>query len=198
MIKCEKINLSFPNQVICENLSFEVLRGESICLSGPSGKGKSSLLKVLMGFLMPQSGTIQVDGLELNSDTVVAIRNKMTWLPQNSNLPVDSANELVGLLQMKQEQIENFQIFLNQLGVQKCGADKSFTEISGGEKQRIVLAACLSLDKPIILLDEPVSALDDHSIELLFSTLDSLPNKTIVSTSHNMKWINYCNRRIEL
>ncbi|PCH70344.1 MAG: ABC transporter [Bacteroidales bacterium] len=198
MIKCEKINLSFPNQVICENLSFEVLRGESICLSGPSGKGKSSLLKVLMGFLMPQSGTIQVDGLELNSDTIVAIRNKMTWLPQNSNLPVDSANELVGLLQMKQEQIENFQFFLNQLGVQKCGADKSFTEISGGEKQRIVLAACLSLGKPIILLDEPVSALDDHSIELLFSTLDSLPNKTIVSTSHNMKWINYCNRRIEL
>jgi len=198
MIKCEKINLSFAKQVICENLSFELARGESMCFSGPSGKGKSSLLKVLMGFLMPQSGTIQVDGLELNSDTIMAIRNKMTWLPQNSNLPVDSANELVALLQMKKEQKESFQFFLSQLGVPKCGGGKRFTEISGGEKQRVIMAACLSLDKPMILLDEPVSALDDHSIELLFSTLDSLPNKTIVSTSHNQKWINYCNRIIEL
>jgi ABC-type bacteriocin/lantibiotic exporter with double-glycine peptidase domain len=198
MIKCEKINLSFPKQVICENLSFEVLAGESICFSGPSGKGKSSLLKVLMGFLTPQSGKIKIDGSELNSDTITAIRNKMIWLPQNSNLPVDSANELVELLQMKPEHIEYFQLFLDRLGVRECGSDKSFTEISGGQKQRVVLAACLSLDKPIILLDEPVSALDDHSIDLLFATLDSLSNKTIVSTSHNKKWINYCNRTIEL
>lgn len=198
MIKCEKINLRFPKQVICKNLSFQVLRGESICLSGPSGKGKSSLLKVLMGFLLPQSGTIQIDGTELNSNTITAIRDKMIWLPQNSNLPVDSANELVDLLQMKSEHVDSFQFFMDCLGVGDCGDDKSFAEISGGQKQRIVLAACLSLDKPIILLDEPVSALDDHSIDLLFDTLDSLPNKTIVSTSHNKKWINYCNRTIEL
>lgn len=198
MIKCEKVNLSFPKQVICENLSFEVLRGESICFSGPSGKGKSSLLKVLMGFLMPQSGRILIDGMELNSSTIMAVRNRMIWLPQNSNLPVDSANELIDLLQMKPEQVESFQIFQDRLRVRECGGNKSFAEISGGQKQRIVLAACLSLDRPIILLDEPVSALDDHSIDLLFATLDSLSNKTIVSTSHNKKWINYCNRTIEL
>lgn len=198
MIKCENINLSFPKQVICENLSFDVLKGESICFSGPSGKGKSSLLKVLMGFLLPQSGTIQIDGVELKNTTVKAIRDKMIWLPQNSNLPVDSANELLDLLQMKPNHIEAFQMFLDRLGVRECGDDKSFAEISGGQKQRVVLAACLSLDKPIILLDEPVSALDDHSIDLLFATLDSLSNKTIISTSHNKKWINYCNRTIEL
>ncbi|WP_461638540.1 ABC transporter ATP-binding protein [Labilibaculum euxinus] len=198
MIKCEKINLSFPGQLICKDLSFEVFAGESICFSGPSGKGKSSLLKVLMGFITPQSGNIQIDGLELNSDTIAEIRNKMIWLPQNSNLPVDSANELSDLLQMNAEQVERFQQFQDQLGVRECGFDKSFAEISGGQKQRIVLAACLSLDKPIILLDEPVSALDDHSIDLLFATLNSLPDKTIVSTSHNKKWIDYCNRTIEL
>ncbi|MBN2597430.1 MAG: ATP-binding cassette domain-containing protein [Marinifilaceae bacterium] len=198
MIKCEKINLSFPGQLICEDFSFDVLAGESVCFSGPSGKGKSSLLKVLMGFIIPQSGNIKIDGLELNSDTITSIRNKMIWLPQNSNLPVDSANELVGLLQMNAEQVVRFEQFLDQLGVREWGADKSFTEISGGQKQRIVLAACLSHDKPIILLDEPVSALDDHSIDLLFATLNSLSNKTIVSTSHNRKWIDYCNRAIEL
>ncbi|PKQ63954.1 hypothetical protein BZG02_08045 [Labilibaculum filiforme] len=198
MIKCENINLSFPKQIVCENFSFEVATGESVCISGPSGKGKSSLLKVLMGFMIPQSGKIQVDGLDLNSDTIATIRNKMIWLPQNSNLPVDSADELVVLLQMKEEQIRKFNQFLEQLGVKEYGGDRSFNEISGGQKQRIVLAACLSLDKPIILLDEPVSALDDYSIDLLFATLGSLPNKTIVSTSHNKKWLDFCDRTIEL
>jgi len=198
MIKCEKLNLSFPRKIICEDLSFEVDRDESICLSGPSGKGKSSLLKVLMGFLTPQSGIIHVNNLELNSDNIDEIRNQMLWLPQNSNLSVDSGLELIELLQMKPENRKRYRSFLNQLGVLDCGEEQLFTEISGGQKQRIVLAACLSLDKSILLLDEPVSALDDHSIDLLFETLDSLENKTIVSTSHNKKWMSYCNRTIEL
>jgi ABC-type bacteriocin/lantibiotic exporter with double-glycine peptidase domain len=198
MIKCEKISLSFPNQPICEDLSFTIQEGESICFSGPSGKGKSSLLKVLMGFISPQSGRIEIEGLDLNSDTVDSIRDRIAWLPQNSNLPVDSANELVELLDLNAEQIKGFNHFLDLLDVKDSAGSKSFMEISGGQKQRIVMAACLSLDKPILILDEPVSALDDHSIDLLVSTLDSLPNKTIVSTSHNQKWIKYCDQIVEL
>lgn len=198
MIKCSNINLSFPQQVICEDLSFEIGIGESVCFSGPSGKGKSSLLKMLMGFLLPQAGKIVVDGLELNSQNIEMIRSNMLWLPQNINLPVDSGSELIDLLQMNEEQKENFRSFLHQLDVLSCGENNQFTEISGGQKQRIVMAACLSLDKPILLLDEPVSALDDHSIDLLFCTLDSLKNTTIISTSHNEKWMNYCNRTIKL
>ncbi|MBI9059906.1 MAG: ATP-binding cassette domain-containing protein [Labilibaculum sp.] len=198
MIKCKNINLSFPQQVICEDLSFEIATGEFICFSGPSGKGKSSLLKMLMGFLLPQSGEIEIDGLELNSENIEMIRSSMIWLPQNINLPVDSGSELMELLQMNEEQKESFRSFLDQLGVLACGEENSFTEISGGQKQRIVMAACLSLNKTILLLDEPVSALDDHSIDLLFATLDSLKNTTIISTSHNEKWINYCNRSIKL
>jgi len=198
MIKCESINLSFPQQVICEDLSFEIGIGESVCFSGPSGKGKSSILKMLMGFLTPQSGNIVVDGMELNTENIEQIRSKMLWLPQNINLPVDSSSELLELLQINDEQKENFRAFLDQLGVLNCGEKNSFTEISGGQKQRIVMAACLSLNKPILFLDEPVSALDDSSIDLLFRTLDSLNNTTIISTSHNEKWINYCNRTIKL
>lgn len=198
MIKCENINLSFPQQVICEDLSFEIGIGESVCFSGPSGKGKSSLLKMLMGFLIPQSGKIHVDGLELNGENIEQIRSRMLWLPQNINLPVDSGSELIDLLQMNEDQKENFRMFLNQLDVLNCGEKNSFTEISGGQKQRIVMAACLSLNKPILFLDEPVSALDDSSIDLLFRTLDSLKNTTIISTSHNEKWISYCNRTIKL
>lgn len=198
MIKCKNISLSFPKQLICENLSFEIGKGESICFSGPSGKGKSSLLKMLMGFLTPQSGKIVVDGLELNSENIEQLRSKMLWLPQNINLPVESGAELIDLLQMNEDQKESFRVFLDQLGVLSCGEENKFSEISGGQKQRVVMAACLSLNKPILFLDEPVSALDDHSIDLLFATLDSLKNTTIISTSHNEKWMNYCNRRIEL
>lgn len=198
MIKCENLSLSFPKQVICENLSFTVKAGESICFSGPSGKGKSSLLKVLMGFIGPQAGRIQIDGLELNSDTIDTIRDRIAWLPQNSNLPVDSADELIELLLLNTKQAESFHHFLDLLDVKDSAGKKSFMEISGGQKQRVVMAACLSLDTPLLFLDEPVSALDDHSIDLLFSALDGLSNKTIVSTSHSKKWIDYCTKIIEL
>lgn len=198
MIKCKNINFSFPQQSICQDLNFEIREGESICFSGASGKGKSSLLKMLMGFLIPQSGSIHIDNLELCKENIEQIRRKMLWLPQNTNLPVNSGSDLIDLLQMNGNQKENFRLFLDQLGVLDCGEKNHFSEISGGQKQRIVTAACLSLNKPILLLDEPVSALDNTSIDLLFETLNSLKNTTIVSTSHNQKWMNYCNRIITL
>ena len=76
--------------------------------------------------------------------------------------------------------------------------DKNFTEMSVGQKQRVVIAACLTLDGDILLMDEPTSALDNHSIEKLISTINSLENKTILSVSHNSKWIDNSDLIIEL
>lgn len=198
MIKFNNVSLSFDELVICKDLSFELDQGDSLCLSGPSGKGKSSLLKLILGIIKPNAGTIYIDGFELNSDHVNEIRNEIVWLPQNIHLPVNSGKELTDLLDLNDYQYQLYQSYLDKLGIPSNGKEKLFTEISGGQKQRLVLAACLSLDKPILLLDEPVSALDDQSIDLFIDVVNSLEGKTIVSTSHNMKWLKHCTRVIEL
>lgn len=198
MIKFENVNLSFDELIICENLNFLVKEGDSLCLSGPSGKGKSSLLKLILGIIKPISGKIFIDGKELNPDHIAEIRQKIMWLPQNIHLPVNSGRELTELLEFKPKNLELYHLYLDQLGISKNGKEKLFTEVSGGQKQRMVMAACLSLDKPILLLDEPVSALDDDSIDLFIDVMNGLKGKTIVSTSHNKKWMDHCSSIIKL
>ena len=198
MIKFNNVSLSFDELVICKDLGFELNQGDSLCLSGPSGKGKSSLLKLILGIIKPTSGNIYIDGLELNPDHINEIRNKIIWLPQNIHLPVNSGKELIELLDLNKHQDQLYHSYLDKLGVPVNGKERFFNQVSGGQKQRIVLAACLSLDKPILLLDEPVSALDDQSIDLFIDVINSLGDKTIVSTSHNMKWLKHCSRVIEL
>jgi ABC-type multidrug transport system ATPase subunit len=198
MIEFDSISLKFTDLIICDKLSFSVKKGETLCLSGPSGKGKSSLLKLLLGILKPDSGKIIVDGMELNSNNTQKIRNKMVWLPQNIHLPVNSGKELTELLDFNENNKQLYKNYLQQLGITNQIEEKLFTEVSGGQKQRIVLAACLSLEKPILLLDEPVSALDDQSIDQFIDVISTLKDKTIVSTSHNMKWLKHCSNVVEL
>ncbi|WP_321281505.1 ATP-binding cassette domain-containing protein [Marinifilum fragile] len=198
MIKFDNVSLKFSDQIICERLNFDVKCGDSFCLSGPSGIGKSTLLKLMLGIILPDSGDIFIDGHKLASDNVEELRKQMSWLPQNVNLPVDSGQELIELLQLNEKQVEMFKHYLQQLEINNGEQERVFTEISGGQKQRIVLAASLSLQKPIILLDEPTSALDEESIELLIQLVNSLKDRTVVSTSHNSQWVKSCSNVFEL
>ncbi|WP_421919117.1 ATP-binding cassette domain-containing protein [Marinifilum sp.] len=198
MIEFDNVSLKFDELVICENLSFHLNQGESLCLSGSSGKGKSSLLKLILGIIQPISGRILIDGQELNTINISDARSKMIWLPQNTNLPVNSGKELIELLDLNTENRKLYHSYLDQLGISAIAKEKLFSEISGGQKQRMVMAACLSTDKPILLLDEPVSALDDESIDRFIKLISALKGKTIISASHNQKWINECSRIIEL
>jgi len=196
MIRFDNISLRFPEQLICEKLSFTIKKGEMVGLSAPSGRGKTSLLKLLMGILTSDAGKIFVNDTEVNSNSIDEIRKQIVWLPQNVNLPIESGKELTDLLELDEEGIKTYHSFLKHLGVDNNG--KLFNQMSGGQRQRMIVAACLSMNKPILVLDEPVSALDDESIDLFIELVQSLKDKTIISTSHNQKWLNHCSRVIEL
>ena len=197
MININQITLSFQDKTILDNFSAQIRRGEHVCFSGPSGRGKSSLLKIIQAYLIPAKGEISIDGLTLNRLQVKNIRNKMAYVPQNIHLPVKNGTELLEML-AKSQLSEKTDIFCEKLGLPREMLSRSFDEMSGGQKQRIVIAVCLSLEREILLLDEPTASLDDEAIDALIECIKGLENTTVVSASHNSKWLNAAGRVISI
>ncbi len=197
MIECKNIFLSYGDLKVYSDFNMNIQSGENVCLSGDSGKGKSTLLKLIQGYTTPQKGLITVNNIELNAKTVQQIRNQIIWIPQNIYLPVNNGYELLDLMNLS-ENAEKVKDLLYQLGLDKKIINQDFKEISGGQKQRVVIAICLSLDRPIILMDEPTSALDEDAVTLLRNTLNSLKDKTILSASHDKKWLDHIPRIVKL
>jgi polar amino acid transport system ATP-binding protein/putative ABC transport system ATP-binding protein len=197
MIECKNICLSFSETPLFKDLNILIDDGENVCLSGTSGKGKTPLLKILQGYVMPDTGQIRIDNKILSPETIKQIRDSIVWIPQNINLPVNNAIELLKLMNIHsfKDRVINY---INNLGLEEDILFKNFNIISGGQKQRIIISICLSLDKKILLMDEPTSSLDKKSISYLIDVIRSLKGKTIVSASHNQQWINSTDKTIIL
>lgn len=202
MLVFKNIFLAFDEKEILRNFSFRVKEGENICISGESGKGKSSLLKLIQGYLIANKGEIFVFNKKINPENINYIRKNISWLPQNINLPVDCGLDLIELLGLDESQKNPIITLMKKLGLEKEIYLKDFSEISGGEKQRIILSICLNLDRKLLLLDEPTSSLDEKAILFLKETIVDLreknPKLTIISSSHNKSWLDSCDRVIEL
>ena len=188
MIQIKNISLSYEKELVLDNISCDISKGQNICFWGPSGSGKSSLLKLLMGFEIPDSGEIIIDNIRVNDENINEIRKKLAWIPQNINLPVNNTKELIELLYLDKRQQQNFNNYITKLKLDKSLLNKDFQEISGGQKQRIVIAAVLSLDKPVLLMDEPTSALDADSVDSLINLILKNNDLTVISASHDKKW----------
>jgi len=197
MIQCQNLHLSFNQKVLFSDLNIHIPEHRNVCISAPSGEGKSSLLKLLQGYLLPDQGEISINGLLLNEKNIQKIRKWITWIPQNIHLPVDNGLDLLKLMEIFSEQ-SKAEAYLEQLGLEKSMLSKDFSQISGGEKQRTIVAICLSLDHDIIMMDEPTSSLDEESIQLLIQCIQSLKGKTILSASHNASWMKSVDQIIKL
>jgi polar amino acid transport system ATP-binding protein/putative ABC transport system ATP-binding protein len=197
MIHFENISLSFSEKIIFEKLSITIKQGENICLSGPSGRGKSTLLNLLQGYIFPDRGKITVNETELNASTIKEIRKQIISIPQNINLPVKNGMELVELMEIRQN-LPEINKYIQKLDLEEDILTKDFAKISGGQKQRLLISICLSQPKNIILMDEPTSSLDDKSIKLLINAVHELKGRTIVSASHNRLWAQSTDKIIEL
>ena len=197
LIRAQKINLSINGVRIFRDLSFKVGYNEIVCFAGPTGKGKSSLLKMLQGYILPDSGLIEIAGKNLDAGNIKEIRAMMSYIPQNINLPVNDGTELLKMLRAE-ERTEITQNIMQSLDMEGNMLSRPFDEMSGGQKQRIIIAICLSLDRDIILLDEPTSALDDESTGNLVKVIKGLNRKTIISASHNPIWLRSSDKTILL
>ncbi len=205
MLKIENINLEFEGKTIFQNFSLTINKGDKIALTGPSGRGKSSLLNLIMGFAKPDTGSIFINNTRLIGKQIAGIRSNIAWLPQNV--------DIIGSGSVKSTVYSPFTYSNNKNNIPDENAviqlmesfnldnsllEQDFKDLSGGEKQRIGLIICLLLRPRIMLLDEPTSALDKKSIGRAVDMILRNNSFTILSVSHEDKWIAACDRVIEI
>ena len=206
MIKIEHLRKEYPNTVPLEDVSVEINDGDVISVIGPSGMGKSTLLRCINQMEKPTSGHVWVDGVEITDPKcdISKVRRKMGMVFQSFNLfghltvienimlsPID----LLG--KSRQEAYDEGMKLLRMVGL----AEKALNypdELSGGQKQRIAIARTLAMNPDIILLDEPTSALDPTMVGEVQAVIRDLAKtgKTMMIVTHEMNFARAISSRV--
>lgn len=187
-IEIENLGFSYERTNVLHGVHLKVMRGEFIGIMGPNGGGKTTLLKLLMGFLTPTQGKVSVQG-------------KIGYVPQvqktDRDFPI-TVNELILLGGLSQVNFwgvyptdvkEKASYLMDKLGL-SLHKHKVFGALSGGLAQRALLARALLSDPDLLLLDEPTANIDTASTKIIFEMLEKLKgNKTILLVTHDLKTI---------
>lgn len=193
LLKCENLTLGYDGVEILSGLSFEIEKGDYLCIVGENGSGKTTLMKTILGLRAPREGSVTFgEGLK---------KTDVGYLPQQSDFQRDfpaSVREIVlsgcqnrmGLRPFygKKEKalaLEN----IEKMRLSDLKA-RSYRELSGGQQQRVLLARALCAAREILLLDEPVAGLDPRVTEEMYSIIDELNKRdkmTIIMISHDIR-----------
>jgi subfamily B ATP-binding cassette protein MsbA len=198
-IEFKNVSFSYGEKKILQSINITVPKGKTIALVGPSGGGKSTLIDLIPRFIVPQSGQVLIDGVDIETATVDSVRNLLGIVNQESILFNDSifGNIAFGKTNATMEEViaaakianaHNF-IIETEKGYETNIGDRG-TKLSGGQKQRICIARAVLANPPIMLLDEATSALDTESERLVQDALNNLmKNRTSLIIAHRLSTI---------
>ncbi|MET0656613.1 MAG: ATP-binding cassette domain-containing protein [Steroidobacteraceae bacterium] len=188
-------------------MDLKIERASTTAIVGPSGSGKSTLLKLAIGLLWPSRGHVRINGEVLSTDNALALRQRIGYVIQTGGLfPHVSARDNVGLMarHLKRSASE-IDARINELA-ELVQLDRTMLErqpqaLSGGQRQRVSLMRALMLDPPLLLLDEPLGALDpmvryelQNDLRRLFAQL----GKTVVLVTHDLAEASFFADRVVL
>jgi osmoprotectant transport system ATP-binding protein len=192
---------------IVNNLNFEVGRSEIVVLIGESGCGKTTTLRLINGLLLPTAGTVDVDGNTTRQWDMIPLRRRMGYVIQDGGLfPHLSAlqNVLFMAKHLKRtatEMEKRWDELCELTRFPKDAAHRFPVELSGGQRQRVSLMRALMLDPDVLLLDEPLGALDPivrASLQTDLKDIFQRLGKTVVLVTHDMAEAGYLGQRIVL
>lgn len=206
----DNVSFSYSNGLVLQDVSLAVARGEMTALLGPNGSGKTTLIKIAAGVLRPRRGRVMLGQADLRRLGRKASARRIAVVPQQFHLPFAFTVAEVAMLgrtpflkpfsEEKQQDREAVQSALEMAGAASL-AGRYFNEISGGERQKVVLAMALAQQPEVLLLDEPTAHLDiNHQVEILtlLQRLNREQSITIVAAMHDLNLASLYFRRLVL
>ena len=193
LITCNNLTLGYNGREIIQNLSFQVDRGNYLCIVGENGSGKSTLMRTILGLQAPMSGQIQKgDGLK---------ESQIGYLPQQTPVQKDFPASVWEVVLSgceggcgwrpyytkaeKDRALENIRGMGLSTLINRC-----YRELSGGQQQRVLLARALCATDTLLFLDEPVSGLDPKVTEEMYALIETLNREqgiTVIMISHDIQ-----------
>lgn len=195
-IEFDKVSFSYQNKVTLTNISFQVNSGKKLAVVGPTGAGKSTIMKLLMRFYAPDSGVIRVNGIDISQYSAQSLRKHFAVVSQEAGIFSDTIKNNVkyGDLTANDEDIENALSCAELLrqgeepgAILNRNAGQQGSALSGGEKQRIAIARAVLKGGAACILDEPTSALDAKTEADVQKMLDNITyNTTTLLVTHRL------------
>ena len=193
IIETQNLNFSYGQQPVIRDVNLRIKSGDFMAMIGPNGGGKTTLLKLMLGLLNADSGSIRIFG-----KTPKNVSHRIGYVPQdvhvNQNFPISTSDVvLMGKLKpgkgwfrhSKEDRRAALQA-LEQVGMGKY-CDQRIGQLSGGQKQRVFIARALVTDPDILLLDEPTASIDTKGQNEFYALLKELNHKiTIIVVSHDL------------
>lgn len=210
VLEFDDVHTGYPDREIIKGVSAKIHEGEFVGLIGSNGTGKSTLLKAVSGLLPVTQGKIIIEGVDDRGMTPKERARRMAVVPQSFNIDYDfTVRDIVMMGRnpylgpRERESDKDRQIVEEAMKRTKTlkFADRLFNTLSGGERQKVIIARAIAQDTELILLDEPTSALDMHHAIEVMELIQELnrEGKTVLSVLHDLNMAaRYCDRMIML
>jgi len=196
VIDFQNVTYAYKGQQVFQNMNLHINQGEKVGIIGPSGGGKSTILKLIPLFIEPEGGRIMLDGIDTQTVSLRELRQKIAWVSQTPQLFSGTILENLydgdAYRQVSNDEIKNSVLVSNvaefavrlPLGI-NSPAGENGSSLSGGQRQRVAIARSLIKNAPILCLDEPTAALDTKSENYIRDSLMQIvKGKTVVMVTH--------------
>ena len=193
VVEINNLTVQYPDVKALDDVSFIVNQGDFLGIIGPNGAGKSTLFDAMLNLNSKYKGTIKFFGQDIRKSKKYL--KEIGYVPQKpifeKNFPV-TVNDVVRMGLRKESDENKIDEILQQLWIHEL-RNRRIGELSGGQQQRVFIAKALVNNPKILILDEPVTGIDQQSIELFYSILRELNSKqkiTIIWSSHDLDAVN--------
>ncbi|HET9009259.1 MAG TPA: metal ABC transporter ATP-binding protein [Nitrosarchaeum sp.] len=193
VVEIEHLTIQYPDVKAIDDVSFTVNQGDFLGIIGPNGAGKSTLFAAMLGLNTKYKGTIKFFGTDIRKSK--SYLKEIGYVPQKpvfeKNFPA-TVNDVVKMGLQKESDENKIDEILQQLWIHEL-SERRIGELSGGQQQRVFIAKALVNNPKVLILDEPVTGIDQQSIDLFYSILKELNSKqniTIIWSSHDLDAVN--------
>lgn len=204
VIEIKDLTVEAEGRTIVSAFSLRVERGGIALISGPSGSGKSIVLKTVLGFVEPISGEIAIEGLRLDGHSIWQARCRMAYVPQELDMGDGTARDaLVRPFKYKAasslawDEGRARELF-SEFGLEDDVLDQDVKSLSGGEKQRVAFVSALLLERPVLILDEVTTGLDRKRKKEILQHLKRRVDLTVLAATHDEAFLEYANQVVSI